>query len=180
HVVGLARHEAKADHVEEQPLAGLADRGRKRGRLERSDLLRERLRDRPLPWHHAFRTRGPPPRPGTRLAAAITAEVRTSMVRPSTAMAARSPPSVRSKIRTASTLVSEVKRIAAADSSRTTATKTKHQVAISEGPSRGAVTSRKVFSRDAPRMRLASSSSGASARKEDCSCWYAGGSSMVT
>ncbi len=83
-------------------------------------------------------------------------------------------------MRTESTFVSEVKRMAAADSSRTTATKTKHQVAIKDGPSRGAVTSRNVLRRDAPRMRLASSISGDSARNEACSCWYAAGSSMVT
>jgi len=95
-------------------------------------------------------------------------------------MAARSPLSLRSKISTDSTLVSEVKRMAAADSSRTTATKTKHQVASRDGPSSGAVMSRSVRRREAPRMRLASSISGDRDWNAACSCWYAAGSSMVT
>ena len=94
-----------------------------------------------------------------------------TMVRLSTAMAPMSPLSLRSKIRTDSTLVSEVKRITAADSSRITATKTKHQVAITAERSSGAVMSAKVRRREAPSMRPASSSSGCTAWKAEESCW---------
>ncbi len=66
-------------------------------------------------------------------ASATMPKVTTSMMMPSTEIAARSPLSLRSKISTEMTLVSEVNRITAADSSRITATKTKHQVAITAG-----------------------------------------------
>ena len=87
-------------------------------------------------------------------------KVTTSMIRPSTEMAARSPLSLRSKISTDTTLVSEVNSITAADNSRMVPTKTKHQVAITAVRSSGAVICQSARSRVAPRMRLASSSSG--------------------
>src|SRR5215471_6169435 len=91
-------------------------------------------------WSHALRSRMPaPPKPGMRLASTTTAKVITSMMMPSTAMAPRSPLSLRSKIRTEITLVSEVNRMMAADSSRMTPTKMKHQVAITLVRSSGAV-----------------------------------------
>ena len=66
-------------------------------------------------------------------------KVTTSMMMPSTEMAARSPLSLRSKISTEITLVSEVNSMIAADSSRMVPTNTKHQVAITEVRSSGAV-----------------------------------------
>src|SRR6185437_5890468 len=79
--------------------------------------------------------------PPIRLAITITTVVRITMVRLRTAMAPTSPLSLRSKIRTDSTLVSEVNKITAAESSRTTPTKMKHQVAIAAERSSGAVMS---------------------------------------
>ena len=70
-------------------------------------------------------------------------KVTTSMMMPSTEMAARSPLSLRSKISTEITLVSEVNSMIAADNSRMVPTNTKHQVAITEVRSSGAVISRK-------------------------------------
>ena len=61
------------------------------------------------------------------------------MMMPSTEMAPRSPLSLRSKISTEITLVSEVNSMIAADSSRITPTKMKHQVAITLVRSSGAV-----------------------------------------
>ena len=113
----------------------------------------------------------PPPKPGMRLTAITTAKVTTSMMRPSTEMAPRSPLSLRSKISTEITLVSEVNSMIAADSSRIVPTKMKHQVAITLVRSSGAVIWRSACSRVAPRMRLASSSSGWIGRNADCSCW---------
>ena len=95
----------------------------------------------------------------------------TSMIRPSTEIAARSPLSLRSKISTEITLVSEVNSMIAADSSRITPTKTKHQVAITLVRNSGAVICQSDRSRVAPRMRLASSSSGWTAWNADCICW---------
>ena len=92
------------------------------------------------------------------------------MMRPSTEIAPRSPLSLRSKISTEITLVSEVNRMMAADSSRITPTKMKHQVAITLVRSSGAVMWPSACSRVAPRMRLASSRSGWTARNADCSC----------
>jgi len=68
-------------------------------------------------------------------------------------------------------LVSDVNRITAAESSRITATKTKHQVAITAERSSGAVMSASVRSRVAPSMRPASSSSGWTAWNAEESCW---------
>ena len=134
--------QAKADQARK------LDRGRRQGlrhRARRSWLLTASRCAGPISARlpQLFRKRTPPPKPGMRLTATITADVKISMVRPSTAMAARSPLSLRSKISTDSTLVCDVNRITAADSSRTTATKMKHQVAIMLGPSSGAVMSRK-------------------------------------
>ena len=86
-------------------------------------------------------------------------------------MAPRSPHSLRSKISTEITLVSEVNSMMAADSSRITPTKMKHQVAITLVRNSGAVMSRSVRRRVAPRMRLASSRSVWTERNADCSCW---------
>ena len=135
-VVGRARCDAEADDVDQQALAGFADGGRQPCRVDARRCARRGVSamegcGRPS---QLFRSLTPPLKPGMRLAAMMTMEVRTSMVRPSTAMAARSPLSFRSKMRTDSTLVSDVNRITAADSSRTTATKMKHQVAIRLGP----------------------------------------------
>ncbi len=93
------------------------------------------------------------------------------MVRLITAIAPTSPLSFRSKISTDRTLVSEVNSTAAADSSRITATKMKHQVAIAAELSSGAVMSLSVRRRLAPSMRPASSSSGCTAWKAEPSCW---------
>jgi hypothetical protein len=70
-------------------------------------------------------------------------------------------------------LVSDVNRITAAESSRITATKMKHQAAITAERKSGAVMSASVRNRVAPSMRPASSSSGWTAWKADESCWYA-------
>ena len=101
----------------------------------------------------------------------ITAAVSVTMARLSTAMAPTSPLSFRSKISTDMTLVSEVNSTAAADSSRITATKIKHQVATAAVLRSGAVMSLSVRSRVAPSMRPASSSSGWIERKAEPSCW---------
>ncbi len=92
------------------------------------------------------------------------------MERPSTEIAPRSPLSLRSKISTDTTLVSDVNSMIAADSSRMVDTKMKHQVASTLVRSSGAVTCSNACSRVAPRMRLASSSSGLTARNADCNC----------
>ena len=55
----------------------------------------------------------------------------------------------------------------AADNSRITPTKMKHQVAITLVRSSGAVMRASVPSREAPRMRLASSRSGLTTRNAD-------------
>ena len=80
------------------------------------------------------------------------------------------PNSLRSKISTEITLVSEVNSMMAADSSRITPTKMKHQVAITLVRRSGAVMSRSARSRVAPRMRLASSRSVCTERNADCIC----------
>src|SRR3954471_24076204 len=116
------------------------------------------------------RSRALPPPRRRRLASATMAEVTISMMMPSTEIAARSPLSLRSKISTEITLVSEVNSMTAADSSRMVPTNTKHQVAITEVRSSGAVISRSARSRVAPRIRLASSSSGWIALNADCIC----------
>ncbi len=69
------------------------------------------------------------------------------------------------------TLVSEVNSMMAADNSRMTPTKMKHQVAITLVRNSGAVMSRNVRRRVEPRMRLASSRSVCTDRSADCSCW---------
>ena len=69
------------------------------------------------------------------------------------------------------TLVSEVNSMMAADNSRITPTKMKHQVAMTLVRNSGAVMSRKVRRRVEPRMRLASSRSVCTERNADCSCW---------
>src|SRR5262249_32296975 len=120
------------------------------------------------------------PKPGMRLIAATTAKVMTSMMMPSTAMAPRSPDSLRSKISTEMTFVSEVNRMMAAESSRITPTKMKHQVAITLVRNSGAVMWPSDCRRVAPSMRLASSRSTFTVRNADWSCWYAAGSAMVT
>ena len=74
-------------------------------------------------------------------------------------MAPRSPDSLRSKMSTESTLVSEVNSIMAAESSRITPTKMKHQVASTLVRRSGAVITMSVCRREEPRMRLASSRS---------------------
>ena len=66
----------------------------------------------------------------SRLATTMARVVSTTMVRLITAIAPTSPLSFRSKISTDRTFVSDVNSTAAADSSRITATKMKHQVAI--------------------------------------------------
>ena len=58
----------------------------------------------------------------------------------------------------------------AADNSRITPTKMKHQVAITLVRRSGAVMSRSTRSRVAPRMRLASSRSVWTERNADCIC----------
>src|SRR5919107_496856 len=83
-----------------------------------------------LNTHHVLRRRVPAPKPGMRLIAITTANVRISIESPNTAMAPRSPLSLRSKISTETTLVSEVNSMMAAESSRITETKMKHQVAM--------------------------------------------------
>src|SRR5260370_36264416 len=102
-----------------------------------------------------------------RLIRITTVKVTMSMIRPSTAMAPRSPLSLRSKISTEITLVSEVNSITAADNSRLTPTKMKHQVAITLVRRSGAVVRPSVLRRDAPRVRLAPSRAVASTRNPD-------------
>ena len=85
-------------------------------------------------------------------------------------MAPRSPLSLRSKISTEITLVSDVNSMMAADNSRMTPTKMKHQVAITPVRSSGAVIWRSALRRVAPRIRLASSSSGWTVRNAAWSC----------
>src|SRR4029453_2029983 len=82
------------------------------------------------------------PKPGMRLTAMTTAKVMASMIRPRTVIAPRSPDSLRSKMSTEITLVSEVNSMMAADNSRITPTKMKHQVAITLVRNTGAVMSR--------------------------------------
>src|SRR5438552_11284385 len=65
------------------------------------------------------------------------------------------------------TFVSQVNRMIAAESSRITPTKMKHQVAITLVRSSGAVMWLSACSRVAPRMRLASSRSGLMVRSEE-------------
>ena len=72
---------------------------------------------------------------------------------------------------TETSLVSAVVSRMVADSSRIVPMKTKHQVAMTLVRSSGAVIVRSVVSRVAPRMRLASSSSGWMLLKADDSCW---------
>ena len=59
----------------------------------------------------------------------------------------------------------------AADNSRMTPTKMKHHVAITLVRNSGAVICQSARRRVAPRMRLASSSSGCTERNADCICW---------
>src|SRR5262245_32972050 len=100
------------------------------------------------------------PKPGMRLTVITTANVINSMPRPITEIAPRSPLSLRSKMSTDKTFVSDVNRMIAADNSRITPTKMKHQVAITPVRRSGAVICHSERSLLAPRMRLASSSSG--------------------
>src|SRR5262249_40405784 len=165
-VVLVARRRAQPDHVHAEGDALLAHALRKG---ERGDAFRQVLGQRDI------RELAHPrilvaPKPGMRLIAATTAKVMTSMMMPRTAMAPRSPDSLRSKISTEMTFVSEVNRMIAAESSRITPTKMKHQVAITLVRNSGAVMWPSACRRVAPRMRLASSRSGLMVRNADCSC----------
>src|SRR5262245_4948312 len=173
-VIRVAGGQAEADDVDEQILAFAAHRRRQLRRVERRDLVRQDVGDggpgKRRVHDQALRRRASP-KPGMRLTAMTTAKVITSMMRPSTEIAPRSADSLRSKMSTEITLVSEVNSMMAADNSRITPTKMKHQVAMTLVRSNGAVMSRKVRSRVEPRMRLASSRSVGNERKADCSCW---------
>ena len=72
---------------------------------------------------------------------------------------------------TATTLVLAVVSMIVADNSRMTPMKTKHQVATTLARNNGAVICHKDFSRVAPKIRLASSSSGWSPRNAAYNCW---------
>src|SRR5205823_3185235 len=116
--------DAEADHVNREVDALLAHGA---GDRERDTALREPFGERNLgKLAHALRSLAPP-KPGMRLIAVTTAKVITSMMMPSTAMAPRSPDSFKSKISTEMTFVCEVNRMMAAESSRITPTKMKHQ-----------------------------------------------------
>src|SRR5262249_42595574 len=174
-VVLVARGETQPDHVNQQILALAAHLRRQPRGIERRDLVRQNLGDgglgkRRVHGHQALRRRASP-KPGMRLTAITTAKVMASMIRPSTEIAPRSPDSLRSKISTEITLVSEVNSMMAADSSRMTPTKMKHQVAITLVRSSGAVMSRSVPKRVEPRILPASSRSVWTERNADCSCW---------
>src|SRR3954452_4417605 len=170
HVILLARRDAQADHVDGQILALVAHTWW--DSTERENAIGELLGQRDFrKFAHVLRNRAAPPKPGMRLIAATTAKVTTSMMMPSTAMAPRSPDSFRSKISTEITFVSEVNSMMAAESSRITPTKMKHQVAITLVRSSGAVIWPSACSRVAPRMRLASSRSTLTVRNADWSCW---------
>src|SRR5262249_59344940 len=95
-------------------------------------------------------------------------KVMASMISPSTEMAPRSPDSLRSKMSTEITLVSEVNSMMAADNSRITPTKMKHQVAITLVRNSGAVMSRNVRRRGGPRTRLAAPRSGGPEPDDQC------------
>src|SRR5215213_1220243 len=165
HVIRVARSHAKANHVDGKIDAFLTH-GRRH--IERPNALGEMLGDRDVRKPaHVLRRRTPPPKPGARLTAITTAKVTISMISPSTAMAPRSPDSLRSKITTEITFVSEVNSMMAAESSRITPTKMKHQVAITLVRNRGAVMWPSDCSRVAPRMRLASSKSTLTLRSAD-------------
>jgi len=73
------------------------------------------------------------------------------------------------------TLVAGVNRMMEAESSRMTPMKMKHQAAMMPLRARGAVTSRRMRSRPAPRIRPASSSSGGIPRKVASDCPVLGG-----
>src|SRR4051812_7210962 len=173
-VILVAGGHAQANHIDQQILALAAHGGGQSRRIERRHFLCQDFGDgnlRKFGPHaaHVLRKRTPP-NPGMRLTATTTAKVMMSMASPSTAMAPRSPDSLRSKISTEITLVSEVNSMMAADNSRITPTKMKHQVAITLVRRSGAVMSRNTRSRVAPRMRLASSRSVCTERNADCIC----------
>src|SRR5262249_60332506 len=172
-VIRIAGGQAEADDVDEQILAFAAHRRRQLRRLERRDLVRQDLGDGGLGKRrvhdHALRRRASP-KPGMRLTAMTTVKVMASMMRPSTEIAPRSPDSLRSKMSTEITLVSEVNSMMAADNSRMTPTKMKHQVASTLVRSSGAVIRQSVPRREEPRIRLASSRSPCTQRKADCIC----------
>src|SRR5262249_6433177 len=145
-IIGMPRGNAQPDHIDGQFLAFSPHRVRQPRRSERNDPGGQLLGDARLGSGRShgrgqlLRRRMPKPNPGMRLTSTTMAKVIASIMRPSTAMAPRSPLSLRSKISTETTLVSEVKSMIAADSSRMTPTKMKHQVAITPVRSKGAVT----------------------------------------
>src|ERR1041384_5025158 len=167
-VVLVAREKPQADHVDRQ-VDALPPHGG--GHVQRRDALGEPLGDGDLRKLAHVALKRTAPKPGRRLIAITTAKVMTSMMMPSTAIAPRSPDSLRSKISTEITLVSEVNRMMAADNSRITPTKMKHQVAITLVRNSGAVMWPSDCRRVAPRMRLASSRSPLTVRNADWSCW---------
>ena len=179
-IVLVARGDAKPDDVDQQILAFRPHRGaaaaRHRARRCARRAARQRRRFgkawRSCQLEHA-------PRDGAVATEAAECDLterddgegEISMIRPSTAMAPRSPLSLRSKISTEITLVCEVNSMIAADSSRITPTKMKHQVAITLVRSSGAVM--------LPRACAAASRRGCGwrlrdrdgrTRNADCSC----------
>src|SRR6476646_5556797 len=135
HIILVARRDDQPDHIDREVDTLLVHGSRD---IERHNALRELFRNRDLGKLAHVRNRAAP-KPGRRLMAITTAKVMTSMMMPSTAMAPRSPDSLRSKISTEITLVSEVNRMIAAESSRITPTNMKHQVAITLVRRSGAV-----------------------------------------
>src|SRR5262245_59546723 len=174
-VVFVARREAEPHHVDQQLLAlcphGYGQARRIDGCDARGEFFGDGLGGR-IGGHETDQLlrRRDGPEPGIWLMKMTTMKVRINIESPSTEMAPRSPLSLRSKISTETTLVSEVNSMTAAESSRMVETKMKHQVASTLVRNRGAVTWRSACSRVAPRMRLASSSSGCTDLKADCRC----------